>query len=68
MEKAELLHLARAKLDEVHTLLADAEERELAGLAGLLGRTLAQPDLGQNHGKRRVRRGSLRSGRNGSNV
>jgi len=68
MEKAELLHLARAKLDEVHTLLADAEERELAGLASLLGRTLAQPDLGQEQGKRRVRRGSLRSSWKGPNV
>ena len=58
MRRTELLRLAQAKLDEVHILLANAQEDELAGLAGLLGRTLAQPNMGRV--KERGRAGSSR--------
>jgi hypothetical protein len=60
MAKTELLRLAQAKLDEVHILLSHAQEYELAGLARLLGRTLAQPQPAR--GKERGRRGSSRVG------
>ena len=65
MRKTELLRLAQAKLDEVHVLLANAEEYELAGLARSLGRTLAQPDVGRV--KERGRAQSSRFGAKGMN-